>query len=211
MAGSSLLPEVFASLFGDAMGRFLQLSTNSKQYLSPIAGKVIALRFVPFDWQIYLCPSETTIEILPSFEAEPDVSFTGSPLAFAQMGLGGSPLRVLFSGGVVIEGDMKVARRFQRLFDKLDFDWERLAARFVGQSFAAQIVGSLRESHAWRVETVEAMQLNAAEYLQEESRDLPASAEAELFYGEVDTLRADCDRLEARVLRLQNRLELLKP
>ncbi len=206
MAGSSLLPEVFASLFGDAMGRFLQLSTNSQQYLSPIAGKVIALKFVPFDWQIYLCPSETTVEILPSFEAEPDVSFTGSPLAFAQMGLGGSPLRVLFSGGVVIEGDMKVARRFQRLFNKLEFDWEGLAARFIGPSFAAQIVSDLRESHAWRVETVEAFQQNVAEYLQEESRELPAPAEAELFNAEVDTLRADCDRLEARVLRLYERI-----
>ena len=202
MASSSLFPELFASVLGEAAGRFFQLASNSQQYLAPIAGKVIALHFVPFNWRIYLCPGETSIEVLPSFAAEPDVSFTGSPLAFARMGLGGSPLRVLFAGEVVVEGDMQVARRFQRLFEKLDFDWESLLARFVGHGFATRIVGGLRSSHAWRVETVETLQLNAAEYLQEESRELPASAEAELFCAEVDTLRADCDRLEKKILRL---------
>ena len=194
-------------MLGEAAGRFFQLASNSQQFLVPIAGKVIALRFSPFNWQIYLCPGETTIEVLPSFAAEPDVTFTGSPLAFARMGLGGSPLRVLFAGEVVVEGDMQVARRFQRLFEKLDFDWESLLARVVGHGFATRIVDGLRSSHAWRVETVEALQLNAAEYLQEESRELPASAEAELFYADVDTLRADCERLEARVFRMHGRID----
>ena len=94
MAGSSLFPEVFASVLSEATGRFFQLASNSQQFLAPIAGKVIALRFSPFDWQIYLCPGETKLEVLPSFAAEPDVTFTGSPLAFARMGLGGSPHRV---------------------------------------------------------------------------------------------------------------------
>lgn len=206
MAGSNLFPELFASVLGEATERFLQLAPNSHQYLAPMAGKVIALRFVPFDWRIYLCPGETTMEVLPSFAAEPDVTFTGSPLAFARMGLGGSPLRALFAGEVVVEGDMKVARRFQRLFEKLDIDWEGLMARFVGLGLAARLADGLRSSHAWRVETVEALQRNVAEYLQEESRELPASAEAELFYADVDKLRADCDRLEKKVLRLQGRL-----
>jgi ubiquinone biosynthesis protein UbiJ len=202
MAGSNLLPELFAALLSEAMERFLRLAPNSRHYLAPMAGKVIALRFAPFDGRIYLCPSETTIEVFPSFETEPDVSFTGSPLAFVRMGLGGVPRRALFAGEVVVEGDMNVARRFQRLFEKLDMDWEGLFSRIVGRGLAANIFSGLRDSHAWRVETVEALQLNTAEYLQEESRELPATFEAEVFYRDVDTLRADCDRLEARLLRL---------
>jgi ubiquinone biosynthesis protein UbiJ len=203
MAASNLFPELFASLLGEAMERFLQLAPDSRHYIAPMAGKVIALRFVPFDGRIYLCPSETTIEVLPSFETEPDVTFTGSPLAFVRMGLGGSPRRALFAGEVAVEGDMNLARRFQRLFEKLDMDWEGLFSRIVGRGLAAHIFSGLRDSHAWRVETVEALQLNAAEYLQEESRELPATFEAEVFYQDVDTLRADCDRLEARILRLE--------
>ena len=205
MAGSTLFPEIFAGLLGKAIDRFLKLAPNSHQYLAPIAGRVIAFRFTPFDWRLYLAPSDSTIEVLPSLRIEPDVTFTGSPLAFARMGLGGSSRRALFAGEVLIEGDTNVARRFQNLFEQLDIDWEGLLGNFVGQGIAARVSDSLRSSHAWRVETVEALELDVAEYLQEESRELPATFEAELFYADVDTLRADCDRLEARVLRIENR------
>jgi ubiquinone biosynthesis protein UbiJ len=127
------------------------------------------------------------------------------------MGLGGSPRRALFAGEVVVEGDMNLARRIQRLFEKLDMDWEGLLSHIVGHGLAAHIVSGLRSSHAWRVETVEALQVNVAEYLQEESRELPATFEAEVFYQDVDTLRADCDRLEARVLRMMGKIESNQP
>jgi ubiquinone biosynthesis protein UbiJ len=39
--------------------------------------------------------------------------------------------------------------------------------------------------------------------LQEETRDLPAVPEAELFYAEVDELRTDFDRLQSRIERLE--------
>jgi ubiquinone biosynthesis accessory factor UbiJ len=48
--------------------------------------------------------------------------------------------------------------------------------------------------------------LNSSEFLQEETRDLPAKPEAELFYRHVDTLRMDYDRLAARIARLQSQL-----
>ena len=205
MAGSNLFSELFAGLLGDAITRFLRLAPDSQQYLTPLVGKVIALQFAPFTWRLYLAPSDSTITVLPSLGVEPDVTFTGSPWAFARMGLGGSPRRALFAGEVVVEGDMNVARRFQNLFEKLDIDWESLLARLVGQGIAARFADGLRSSHAWRVETVEALQLNLVEYLQEESRELPAAFEAEVFYADVDMLRADCDRLEARVLRLEGK------
>ena len=40
---------------------------------------------------------------------------------------------------------------------------------------------------------------NVAEYLTEESRDVPARIEAEEFFDAVDRLRESVDRLEARV------------
>jgi ubiquinone biosynthesis protein UbiJ len=203
MASSSVFPELFAGLFSEAVQRFLSLAPNSRQVLAPMVGKIIEFRFAPFGWRLYLCPSESSIEILPSLGIAPDVTFTGSPLAFARMGLTGSPRRALFAGEVEVAGDMAVARRFQGLVEKLDIDWDGLLARFVGQGLATRIADGLRSSHAWRVETVKALELNVAEYLQEESCKLPAAAEAELFYAEVDTLRADCDRLEQKILRLQ--------
>lgn len=206
MPASSLFPEVFAGVLRDAATRFLQLDPNSPKYLQPLSGKVICLRLMPMDWQLYLCPAADTLDILPSFGGKPDVTFSGSPLAFARIGLSDNPRRALFVGEVVVEGDMTAAQRFQRLFDRLDIPWENLLARFTGQAIAARMAYDLRSARAWGKDSAEALEMNVAEYLQEESRDLPAAAEAELFYAQVDILRADFDRLEARVLRLEGRV-----
>lgn len=206
MSGSKLLPELLAGLLGDALERFLRLDPRSPAYLAPLAGKIINLRFTPLNLGLYLCPGEDSVEILPNFEGKPDVTLSGSPLAFARMGLSASPRRALFSGDVTVEGDMTTARRFQTLFERLDIDWESLLARFIGATLASRAIGSLRDSTEFGKESLDTLEMNLAEYWQEESRELPAEAEAEIFYEEVDTLRADFDRLEARVERLISKI-----
>lgn len=203
MPASSLFPELFAGVLRKAVTQFLRLDPKSSQYLEPLAGKVICLRLTPMDWRIYLRPDANAVDILPGFGGESDVTLSGSPLAFARMGLSDSPRRALFAGEVVVAGDMTAAQRFQRLFERLDIDWESLLARFTGQSLAARIAYDLRTAQGWGKDSLEAWRMNVAEYLQEESRELPAAAEAELFYADVDFLRADFDRLEARILRLE--------
>ncbi len=205
MSSSKLLPELFSGLLKDAIGRFLRLAPKSPEYLAPLNGKVIALRLMPPGFTLYLLPDAGSMVVVPSYGGEPDVLFSGSPLAFARMGLGGSPKRALFGGEVLVEGDMTVARSFQRLFEQLDIDWEGWLARYAGRGVAASVAGALRTTHAWGLETLDAWRMNVAEYLQEESRELPASAEADIFFADVDELRADFDRLEARIQRLESK------
>jgi ubiquinone biosynthesis protein UbiJ len=47
------------------------------------------------------------------------------------------------------------------------------------------------------------MQLNVAEYLKEEALILPDQSQVNAFLSDVDTLRADAERLEARIARLK--------
>ncbi|MBS1214883.1 MAG: sterol-binding protein [Proteobacteria bacterium] len=126
----------------------------------------------------------------------------GTPWAFARMGLSESPEQSLFGGEVRIEGDADTARRFRTLLEAVHIDWEGQLANVLGDGVAEWVFGALRAGRRWGDETLETFGLNVAEYLQEESRDLPAVAEADEFLRNVDTLRADCDRLEARIERL---------
>ena len=45
--------------------------------------------------------------------------------------------------------------------------------------------------------------LNLEEFLQEETREVPAKAEAEMVFQQIDACRSDVDRLDARIERLQ--------
>ena len=46
-----------------------------------------------------------------------------------------------------------------------------------------------RAGQTWHEETLTTLQLNIVEFLQDETRDLPAMAEAELFYKDVAELQ----------------------
>jgi ubiquinone biosynthesis protein UbiJ len=47
--------------------------------------------------------------------------------------------------------------------------------------------------------------MNTAEYLQEESRVVPAALEAQAFYDDVERLRDGVERAAARLARLERR------
>ncbi|MDD5274085.1 MAG: SCP2 sterol-binding domain-containing protein [Methylovulum sp.] len=186
-----------------ACREYLALDSNSPAVLAPLAGKVIAVTIIPFNETLYLCPAVDTIQLLDEFPGEPDTHLTGSLLAFGLMGLSGKPMRSIFSGEVTVTGDMHTGRRFQELFAKLDINLEDKLARYTGERFAHNLSQFFRAGQQWGKDTLETFRLNAAEFLQEETRDLPAAPEMDLFCRQVDELRLDFDRLHSRLERLE--------
>jgi len=189
-----------------ALSKYLSLDPNSGEFLAPLACKIIAVTITSFNETIYLCPTVDSIQLLDYSPEPPDTHLTGSVFAFGLMGLSSKPMRSIFSGEVVIEGDMHTGRKFQELFAKLDINLEKQLARYTGDSLAHNISQLFRSGQDWSKESIETFRLNASEFLQEETRDLPAVPEMDIFYAQVDELRTDFDRLQSRIERLENTL-----
>jgi ubiquinone biosynthesis protein UbiJ len=188
------------------LNQYLSLDQDSSFFLAPLAGKVIAVNIQPFDETIYLCPTTDSIQCLDQFTGQPDTRLTGSAWALGLMGLSSKPMRSIFSGEVKIEGDMDTGRKFQELFAKLDIDLEEKLSHYTGDIIAHKVANFFRAGQSWSKDSIETFRLNAAEFLQEETRDLPAGPEADIFYAQVDQLRTDFDRLQSRIDRLKNTL-----
>jgi len=189
-----------------ALNQYLSLDQDSGFFLTPLAGKVIAVNIQPFDETIYLCPTTDSIQCLDQFPDQPDTRLTGSVWALGLMGLSSKPMRSVFSGEVKIEGDMNTGRKFQELFAKLDIDLEEKLSHVTGDIIAHKVANFFRAGQSWGKDSIETFRLNAAEFLQEETRDLPAKPEADIYYAQVDQLRTDFDRLQSRIERLTNTL-----
>ncbi|QPK61789.1 SCP2 sterol-binding domain-containing protein [Methylomonas sp. LL1] len=185
-----------------AFNGYLGLDEHLEQLLAPMAGKVIAVHITPFDETLYLCPTHDRIQFLGNYAGEVDAGLSGSLSALGLMGLSATPMRALFKGEVRIEGDTQLAHKLQRLFEKLDINLEAKLARYTGDRFAQRLSGLLRGSRDWTQHTLTSFRLNLEEFLQEETRDLPAKAEAELMFQRIDACRSDVDRLNARIERL---------
>ncbi len=197
-----LIKPVLTGLLESALNQYLALDEDAPVFLQPLSGKVIAIRIQPFDETLFVCPADDRIQILEQYLGEVDTTVSGSLSALGQTMLAPDSDRA--EDKLRIEGDTQTGRQFQRLFQQLDIDLEEKLAQLTGDVLAHKIGRLFRSSRDWTRQSLETFRLNLEEFLQEETRDLPATAEAEIFYHQVDDLRNDVDRLQARIERLVN-------
>jgi ubiquinone biosynthesis protein UbiJ len=93
------------------------------------------------------------------------------------------------------------------ILDGLDIDWEEHLSHLTGDIVAHKMGNLVRGIFSWGKQTTKILSQDAAEYLQEESRELPNRREVDAFLKNIDILRSDVDRLEMRVSRLSGRLQ----
>lgn len=101
-----------------------------------------------------------------------------------------------------LRGDLQIAERFSQLLKLARPDLEGEVARWIGGVPAHALGEAARGAGAWLKRAATALRANTAEYLQEESRSLPAALEAQAFYSDVERLRDDVERAAARLARL---------
>jgi ubiquinone biosynthesis protein UbiJ len=99
-----------------------------------------------------------------------------------------------------VKGDAEVAEGFRKLLDAARPDLEDELSRFTGDAPAHYAARFAREALEFGQRAGDILARNVAEYLTEESRDLPVRIEAEEFVEGVDRLRESVDRIEARVV-----------
>ncbi len=195
------------STFETALNKYISLDEDIAIFLKPLIGKVIAVTILPFNETLYLCPNSENIQIMDYYQGTIDTTLTGSLPALGLMGLSSTPARSFFSGEVAITGDLSVGHQFQRVFEQLDIDLEEQLSHFTGDVLAHKIGHFFRNATDWHQENLKTLQLNISEFLQDETRDLPPAPEINIFAQQVDQLKEDFDRLEARIKRLDTQLK----
>lgn len=197
-----IVKPLLISALETALNQYLSLDEDVGIFLKPLAGKTIAVRVQPFDWTFFLCPTTETIQILEHCEQPPDTTITGSALSLGLMGITNTPMESMFSGEVTIEGDTRIGKKFQELFEKLDIDLEEKVSHFTGDIIAHKLGRFIKAGKGWLTESGQTFSMNLSEFLHDETGSLPAQTEIDIFYRNVDKIRADYDRLQARVDRL---------
>jgi ubiquinone biosynthesis protein UbiJ len=127
-------------------------------------------------------------------------SVKGTPLSLL-MSLRAESLSSLNASGISINGDAEIAEAFSALLAYARPDLEEQLSYIAGDVFAHQLGNVARDLHGWSKRFLSALNQNTSEYLQEESRSLPASVEVEGFFADIERLRDDVERAASRVDR----------
>jgi len=196
------LPAMLASSLESAFNRYLAMDPDAGPRLQSLEGRTIALELRGFDLVVWLRIAAGHVSVLPEPDTEADTTLRGTPLGFARLGLGGDSATTLFSGDVSISGDVEAGQAFKAVLDELDIDWEEQLAGISGDMVAHQLGNAARSAGNWLRQGRTTLEQDLGEYLQEELRVVPTRIEIENFIGDVDHLRMDLERIEARIRRL---------
>ena len=189
------------------INRYLRLDPDIGARLATLSGRSIGIDLRGLDLTLYIFPDEHGIQLKEQIEGEPDTVLRGTPLGMARLGLGGKTEKTLFSGDVVIEGDVETGQAFKGILDELDIDWEEQLSRLTGDVIAHQLGNTARLGRRAVRHGLAALEKDLGEYLQEELRVLPSRIETENFSADVTRISMDVDRIKARLKRLQCRTD----
>lgn len=187
---SPLAPE-FA--LAGALNALLARQPSARERLSRHAGKALRLNLPLLPLNLAL-DEDLRFQPAPK-EAPPALTLTPNAAALP-LWLTGGGLAELFRA----EGDGLLAADVARAL--ADFDWVLALRPYLGDIAASRVEQLLRGAGEWRREAAESAGRNLAEYAVYEQPLLAESAAIHAFIDEVDRLREDADRLEARLNEL---------
>lgn len=186
------------------LNRNIAGSAAARSLCKRLEGKVLALRFSGLPLSISFLSDGERMTLDTAQPQTASATLSGTPLSFMQLA-GATPEAALRTGAVHIEGDAEVAQTFSELLKAARPDLEEELSRVIGDVAAHQLGNVARSVFAFGHRASDTFAQNVAEYLQEESRDLPTRTEADEFIVGVDKLRDDVERLEARLSLLEAR------
>lgn len=194
------MPEAFDStpefLLASAIDTLLDRQPQAKNRLVRHAGKCVCL-------ELPLRPILLRIEadggfVPASRDATPDLTLLPDPAALP-LWLSGGKLGDLFR----VAGDGVVAADIAHAL--ADFDWVLALRPYLGDIAASRVDQFIRGFADWRHKAAESAGRNLAEYAVYERPILAEPNAVREFIADVDALREDADRLEARVRFLEQR------
>lgn len=183
------------------LNRYLNLDPESKEQLRQLSGKVVKLEWGPltYYWQF----KSDSISLSKIYNGPTDLLLRGSTFDFVRTifiknkALTDIPLQV--------SGDMAFGIQFKALFSNLEIDYEEQLAQILGDTAAYPVMQLLKAIRRWARESVKSLSENLTNYLQTEINGLVSREELQVFFSDIDDLRDDCARLEARLERLEKK------
>ena len=196
-----MTPELLRPLLS-LLNRNIAASSRARGLLAQVAGRSIEFRVTAMPIRLRVVAGADGISFEPGGDGPVDAAIEGTPLTFARLATG-EAIPSIRAGGAQVTGDAEIAQVFQQLFEAARPDFEEELSRFTGDVAAHRLAGFARDAIAFGQRARNTFAANVAEYLTEESHDLPVRLEVDEFLGEVDRLREATDRLEARLSAIE--------
>jgi len=161
------LPGMLAFALETAVNHVLQLDMESPTRVKKLEGRLLQVDLEGLGITLFITFKHGVVRVRLEAEGTPDTVISGTPVALFSMAEPEEADWGLPESKVQINGDASLARDLERIFRKLEPDWEGPLAGMFGDVAGHQLAQGLRQS----AETARETARNASKILSEILKD----------------------------------------
>jgi ubiquinone biosynthesis protein UbiJ len=200
------LPGILAAALETSINQLLTLGEDTPRRLAHLDKSMVRLELEGLGIVLDFLFSAYRVKVSLDSEGTPDTVISGTPAALFSMALPDADGSWGRPGSKVrISGDATLARDVERLFSRLDPDWEARLSNWFGDVVGHQLAVGARGAASHFRSTVSTLGDFAADVLRQPDSPLAQPAAIAAFGEAVDSLRDATERLEARLRILRER------
>lgn len=184
------------------INRVLRMDSTAIPRLTALAGKVIVVDCRDPSLRMFIIPGDEGLTLAADWAAPADCTLRAPASSLLRLALSRDKTAVLHGPDVDLDGDSGALLELAGILQDLELDWEYEVSRWLGPVGSQLLGGHLRSQARWTKDNFASISQNLADYLSEESRAMVGRHEAEARFAELDQMKLDLERLEARVARL---------
>jgi len=196
------------SALESSLNRLIKSDPDTCSRMRKLAGKKIGVEswlVDEFGWSITI--TQEGLRLSSGIEPGCDAVIHGGPASLLRSGLNPGDRGVFLDTDIRISGDAGLVQAFTGLVHQFQPDWVERVAAATSDDFATWLESLVAQLSATHRRARHKLTEDTGEYLREESRILAGDVALKRYSDEVDELRADVDRIDLRIRRLERRLE----
>lgn len=185
-----------------ASNKALEHDPSTLERLVKLEGKTMTLNIKSIGQSLSVTPYQEGLEFTHDAPEKVDVTLSATVGAMIKISRDGMENAELEPGELEIAGDPIVGQRFAQVISELDIDWEALLAEKIGESPAKTIRFAASQAREFADESRDKLKGFISTLIKQDMALVADKTEVEAHLDAVDTIRADVDRLSARLDRL---------
>ena len=139
------LPGLLAQTLEAAINRVLQMDPESPARVNKLTGKLLRVNLEGLAISLFFTFRHGVVRVALEGDKEPDTVISATPIALFSMAEPEGAEWELPDSKVQINGDASLARDLERIFSKLEPDWEAPLHGLLGDVAGQQVAQGLRQ------------------------------------------------------------------